>query len=428
MEHRLSRRAALAAAAWVGTSLLSSCGGRPQAGGPVVLALQAPYDAALLGRMIPQFQAAHPGIRVNVGISPAPGSPGLAAALLTGSGPDVFWDIDPSRYLGGPLLVDLLPLARASGFALTDFGSAILAAYRFGSGLFMLPRTVSPSAYAARTDLWNAAGLSLPQAPYTAAELASQWARLSVGARVIGGQLAWSPSATFYLNGWGAHLVDPQDATQCALGSAAAAACGQWMYQRFWADNSAQGLQGQFPSASFVQGTLAMQVVSCAGLPAFAAGAEAVPWTLVPFPDWPQGPSTAAQTDFYAISAASPHIEAAWLLLSFISSPSWQQAAIASRLLPPSRQSLWNQYIQAIPATLPLRRGLPLGVYAQPVQQDWARPPEQFRYQAPAARLLSTYWQSMFGPGPTLSVHGGFPQAAAAVDAAEQAAAATTPT
>jgi len=419
-----TRRAALRAAGGLllAPAVLSACG-RPAQGGPIVLQLQTPDDGQLLAQMIPAFEAAEPGIRVNVSISGEPGAPSLAAALLSNTGPDVFWDNDPSRYLGTPLVADLLPLATASGFDLAAFGSAVLAAYRLNGGLYMLPRSVSPSIYAARVDLWAAAGIALPAPPYTADELAARWVRLSTDdGRVIGGQLAWSPTATYYLNGWGGHLVDPTNRSLCALGAPAALACGQWMWDRFWSQPCAQGLQGQYAQASFTAGTLAMQVVPCAGLPAFAASATGVPWRLVAFPTWPAGNATSADADFYALSAASAHPEAAWRLLTFISSDAWQQAAISSLLLCPSRIGLWDQYVQAIPRILPALRGQPLDLYAQPVQQDWALPTEQFRVQPPTVAPLNTYWQHIFGPQGSLSVAAGFPAAAAAVDALERAA------
>jgi multiple sugar transport system substrate-binding protein len=422
---RLSRRAALARAAGAAGGLfwLSACGGRPAAGGPVTLTLQTPADAALLAEMLPRFLRAEPGIRVNVSVAEPDNSGALATALVAGSGPDVFWDNDPSRYLGTPLVLDLAPLARRDGYDLSDFGPSVLEAFRFDGGLFMLPRSVSPGAYAVRLDVLDQVGVDLPAAGYTADDLAALWRRLSAGGRRIGGQLVWAPDATFYLNGWGAHLVDPADGTRCALDAPEAIACGQWMWDRFWRDGSAQGLQGQASAADFFSGTLAMMVVACADVPGFAGRAQAVPWRLLPFPRWPAGPSTFARTDFYAIAAQTKHAEAAWKLLAFISSAAWQSAAISSVLLCPSRISLWEAFIAAAARTVRPLALQPLEVYAQAVQQDWARPPERFRYQNRAAPLLTAYWQKIFGSNNALTVADGFPQAAADIDAAEDAAA-----
>ena len=418
----VTRRRLLRAAAALASTTLVACGRPgPSGGGPVQLYLQAPFDAALFGEMTPRFEAQNPGLRLNVAPAPKPGSASLAAALVSGDGPDVFWDDDPARYLGTPLALDLSPLITAGGYDLSDFGSAILAAYRYGGGLYMLPRSVSPSVYAARTDIWAGAGLDLPTGAYTAAELADLWRRLSTAGRIIAGQVVWSPSSTFYLNGWGAHEVDPADSARCALGAPAALTCGQWMWDRFWLDGSAQGMQGQFANASFTAGTLAMQVVDCAGLPAFAAGAQSVPWRLVPFPTWPVRQATAAAADFFAISAASHHQEAAWRLLQFVCSPEWQQAAIGTLLVCPSRRSLWDQYVAQVPRILPALKGQDIGLYAQPVQGDWALPPEEFRHQPAAEPLLQSYWMKIFGPGTTLGVGPGFAALAAAIDTAEAA-------
>jgi multiple sugar transport system substrate-binding protein len=422
----LTRRALLrAAAAGVGLWGLAGCGQtRPEGAGSVVLHLLAAGDPAFFSQMLPRFEASHPGVRVQWSLAGPEGRQGLVAALLSGSGPDVFWDADPSFYLGTPLVLDLAPLVQADGYPLDDFGETVLAAFRFRGGLYMLPRSLSPAVYAVRPDVLAAAGAELPGPDWSHADLVRIWRTVAQGGKAVGGQLVWSPTSTFYLQGWGAHLVDPADPERlrCALDTPAALACAQWMWDRFWQDGSAQGLQGQSPAADFFSGTLAMQVVTAAGLPAFAARASRVSWQLLPFPRWPAGPATSADTDFYAVAAATRHPRAAWQLLQFLVGPEGQQAAVRTGLQPPSRKSLWPAYLQAVAAAVPPLARQPLTVLAEAVQQGYARPPERFRYQQQALAILQVYWQQIFGPARVLAVQPGLRQATAEVDAAERAA------
>jgi len=420
---RLSRRALLAGAgALASGGLLGACAGGTPASrrGPITLLLLGTGDAGLYQQMLPRFEAAHPGITVRLSLAIQGHTAALTAALLTGSGPDVLWDTDPAPYLDRPLLADLAPLAARDHLDLGDWPAPVLAAYRTGDQLFMLPRSVSPGAYAVRTDRLAAAGVEVPTDGYTAAELATIWQHLTRPGQV-GGKLVWSPTSTFYLTGWGASLVEPADPARCALGRAAAITCGQWVWDRFWTDRSAQGLQGQNPAPGFAAGSPAMDVLPCAAAPTAAGAYQNLAWRLAPFPRWPAGPATFADSDFYAIPAASSHREAAWLLLTYLTSAEWGQAALAASLVCPARKSLWTAYLTAARQAAPPLRQQPLEIYRDAIQGGWTYPPQRFRHQQDAVAVLGPFWQQIFGPGSTQTVRDGFPAAAAAVDARERA-------
>ncbi len=424
MRTPLSRRRFLSAAGAAAGLWVSGCGtARPGAGGPITLRLIATGDPAMLASVVPQFEQANPGVQVHYSLAQTGNAQALATALLTGSGPDVFWDNDPSRYLGTPLVLDLAARVAQAGVDLGDFGTGVLAGYRSGSGLFMLPRTVAPAAYAVRTDVLTSAGVAVPDPSWTYSDLAALWRRIGDSGLAVGGRLDWAPTSTYYLNGWGAHLVQPSKRETCALDAPAAIACGQWMSDRFAEGASAAGPDGQNAGADFQKGSLAMEIVDAAGIAGFAGTAAALPWRLLPFPRWPSGPATAANADFYAVSAASRHPDAAVALLAFLTGPQCQRAAIGSGLVPPSRRSLWAEYLAALAAAAPPLAHQPLDALSGSVEQDWALAPEQFRFQPQALTVLLPYWQRIFGPGASLNVSQGFVQATAAVNAIEQSAA-----
>lgn len=425
---RACRRDALRLAAGATATLwLTACGaaGPTGARGEITLHFQGAGPTDLNPTLLAEFEARHPGVRVAATLPPAPATRDqqLISAFVAGSGPDVFWSAAPWAFARGPWLLDLSRLVQDSGFELSAFPASQLLAYRRQGGLYGLPRTCNPSVFVARTDIWASAGIPLPTGHYTAAELAATWARFTERGRRAGGELDWSPTSTYYLRGFGAHLVDPTDDLRCVVGSPAAQACGTWIWQRFWRDGSARGTQGQNGWAAFGQGSLGMALVSAAALPGATQVYANFPWRLVPFPRWPAGNATSTTSEFYGIHAGTAHRTAAWALLQFVVSAPWQRASITAGLIPPARLQLWPHFLTALGQRVPALQNQPLPLLAAGVVGGWAYPPETFRYQDAALPILTGYWTRVFGTARGLPVVQGLPAAAAAVDTAEARAA-----
>jgi multiple sugar transport system substrate-binding protein len=415
-----------AAGAVLGTALLTACGAAPSgAGATITLTFQGAYEPELYAALLPEFEATHRGLRVAAVLPPSPATRDteLVEAFVAGSGPDVFWSDAPWVFAPGPWLLDLLPLVRRDGYDLGAFSAGQLLATTWQGGLHGLPRTTNPAVFAARPDVFAHAGLALPEGSYSASELAALWTALSVPGQRVGGELNWSPSATYYLRGFGGHLVDPSDNLRCTLDTPQAIACGQWIWDRFWRDASARGLQGQNGWATFASGSLAMVVVNAAELPGLTVLYANLPWRLAPFPRWPAGPATSTTSEFYAIHAGTPHPEAAWELLQFVTSARWEEAAVAALLLPPARRSLWPGFLASLRHRVPALANQPLELFAAGPQGGWTYPPETFRYQAAALAVLNPYWQRIFAGAHALPVPRGFAAAAPVVTAAETHAA-----
>lgn len=400
--------------------MLSACAGGSPAGraGAVHLVLLGTGDANLYAQLLPRFEAAHPGIRVQLTMASSGPAGTVTTSLVGGSGPDVFWVQHPSSYLERPLLLPLDALVRGSGYDLTAFSPPVLASGRAAGGLRLLPRSASPGAYAVRADFFSAAGLQVPSGPYTAAELAGLWQRLTGQGRT-GGDLVWSSTSSFYLTGWGANLVDPADTARSGLAAPAAITCGQWMWDRFWQDRSAAGLQGQASGASLLRGTLAMKVITASALPVTAGAYRGLSWRLSPFPVWPAAPATFADVDYFGISATTAHPSEAWLLLAYITSAAWETAEATTSLVCPARTALWPAYLTALRQAVPPLKSQPLEIFSTALEQGQALPPARFRYQAAAQAVLQPLWTEIFGPARSLAVATGFTQGAAAVATAE---------
>lgn len=404
--------AAVAAGAW-----LSACGGTPRhAGGITELTFVSGDPMTVVPSLIADFEASHPTIRVSYAPSQPSGTVNTVAAIVGHGAADVFWDDNPSPYLQDELCVDLSTYIDSASLA--AFSSPQLQAFRRGSGLYMLPQSNAPSAFLARTDVFSSVGIAVPTVSWTYNDLADIWQSLTTPGTRVGGQLIWSPTSTFYLTGWGASLVSPTNPLECTLGSAAAIACGQWMWDRFWKDQSAAGLQGQASWADITKGSLVMEVITSAQI-SFAAKHYSFDWTLVPFPMWPQGSATLTTTPFYAIPVSCTQRDAAWELLQFVTSVSWEQATLAQGVSP-ARTSLWPSFLATLRKDIPSIASVPLEVFSTPVEDGWALPPETFTFQQAALDILNPAWTNIFGPNHTTTVPKGFAKAATAVDTAER--------
>ena len=415
-----SRRAFLAsAAALAAGAALSACGtARPGSGGPTTLVLAGTGQPSLFAQMIPTFEAQHPGVHVRWGLTTLSAATTVRDQMLASVGPDVLWVSDPDPYLQAGLLLPLNPLVQRSAYSLADFPAQLRGALTRRGQLYGLPRSAATGAYLLNVGLVNAVRGVVPGPTYTADDMASLWNTLTRGG-VVGGELDWSPQASFYFNGWGGHLVDPADDRRCLLASAAAEACGTWMYARLRSDGSAQGLQGQHSTARFRTGGLAMKVVSASNVLAAVGAAGNIAWTILPFPVWPGGPATFVDMDAYAIAATTHAPEAAWELLQFISSPAWQQAVMENAPVPPARLQLWPAYLHILETAAPPLQGRGLQAFSDPLTQGWAFPPERFHDNTAAMTVLDRYWQQIYAPQGQLSVAKGFSAAAAAVDASQ---------
>ncbi len=406
------------AGASVAGAILSGCGA-PGGSRVIELGLTSGDPVTVAQPLIGQFEASHPGVRVHLAPTSTGSSTAMEAAIVAGAAPDVFWGTDPTLLLSNALCLNLAPLTTPTELA--DFSSAQLAAFRSGSGLYMLPQSNTPAAYVVRQDVFTNQGVALPDASWTSDDLARVWLALRIPGQRVGGRLPWTPTSTFYFNGWGGSLVTPGNTMRCALNSSPAIACGQWMWDRFWQDQSAAGPQGQATWATIQNGSLLMEVATSADVARYAASAS-YPWTVLPFPRWPARLATSTTTPFYAIPVTTTHRDLAWELLQFVTSTKWEQTSLQTGVSP-ARKSQWPAFIAFVRGEAPVLKDLPLeAAFTTAVLDDWAYPTQTFRFQSAAMGILDKTWSTLFGTGGKESIATGFAQAATAVDTAQAAA------
>jgi multiple sugar transport system substrate-binding protein len=256
----------------------------------------------------------------------------LLTQLAAGEAPDVFWipGADIAEFASKGVILDLAPYAAAdSGFSVDDFYPGPMAQLTTdpatgqpGDVLWGLPRDVSTFGLYLNLDLISEAGAADPR------ELAEagtwDWAAFTdvatavsdLGAEVSGyGQSSWwGPVGWWLYSAGGGFFNDAVDA--CGLDTPESIA-GLTAFRDFYATGA--GLTyGEDPEPVFKAGNVGM----------FQNGRWATPgirevdfnWDVVKLPEGPGGPSNWQFWGAYVVNASTENPEAAWELVTALTS------------------------------------------------------------------------------------------------------------
>lgn len=445
---RAGAAAAAGAAAVPWLAACSAAGARtpaaPTPAGAVITLVFQPYtsaygfaDTGTLNQILQQatqpFLDQNPGIRLTL-YGPAVNP---VAAVIAGAGPDV-----PQLqgggggifgWLQGPFLLDLQPYVQQSNVDLSNFSAGQLADVTRGGALYGIPNYTGTAAVAVNEAALDALGLSYPRPDWTYTDWATLAASASgtaqngqrrYGTTIDSDSFGSGPGA-FYYHGWGADLVDPADPTHCALGSAEAIACGEFLYGLV----QNQSAQFGWVPPGFAQGLCAAPFcwLQTYIIPA-ATQWRSFKWDFWPQPLWPKGAFTMTNPNFYAISSTSQHPDQAWELVQWLTvQPDWQRIMMRAVLLPPGYLPLWEEWTAIVRQVAPPLADKNLDVFAQSVKNGIMTGGTHFAYNDPQAKQIVTKGYAAIAAGRS-TVAETFPQIAQQIDALEQAAAAEAAT
>jgi len=397
----LSRRrvlGALAGAAAVG-STLAGCGFAAPLGlsGPVRLVF-ATYNwtgtgGALLAQGAAQFEQQVRGVRVTTVVAD-PDPSRLAAAILDGTGPDVYWGqhLAPFADAGAALPLDHYLAGGAPG----AWPAQKLNMLRTSAGQCALPAYNGVMCYAVRLQDWDDLHLPRPDPAWTHTEFAAEAARLTrdgLAGHRYGTSLAWYSTwlgdASWVFPAFGGAQTGP-DGASSTLSTPAAVGAGEWIYNLIWSlqactrDQCWAGVDlGDDRTAMRIAGAwdMAREAQAYAGIGA---------WDYYPFPVFPKGRTTYTNSDFFAISPRCAHPEAAWELLRWVSSgATWQRWVMRVGLLPPGTNDLWEEWEARVGAVAPPLRSKSLQYFSHAARGDYAVPQARYRYADAGAEALA---------------------------------------
>jgi multiple sugar transport system substrate-binding protein len=304
-----------------------------------------PWEVEINQRIVEIFEADHPYIQVEtfhrswndyfVELRPR-----LDAGERV---PDVlFWSEVTSDVPKG-YFMDLAPLMEAENYRLNDFFPGLLVHFKVGDSIYGLPRDSDTKIIFYNKRLFNRANLPFPRAGWT-------WDDVRATSLAIKEANVTEYSFAYEANDWwmiwmwqnGVQLFDDKlFPTQTGLGDPAAAQAVQFLADLTNVDQITppyEQLNSTDISSLFAEGKLAMAFGNHALVPAFAE-IEDFEWDVVELPHQKRHANLAAGAG-YVIAANTPHVEAAWTFLKFLTSPKVQAIFAESGLAVPARRSV----------------------------------------------------------------------------------------
>jgi len=306
-----------------------------------------PTETAGYETLVEQFEAANDEIDVQLG--PVASQDDLLARLTTsfagGNPPDVF--LINYRSYGqfaqqGVLAPVADRLAASEVIAEDDFAGAALEAFRFeGARLTCLPQNASSLVVYYNADLFEAAGLPLPEPGWTWADFLASAQQLTGDGRYgLGTQASLIRLAPFVWSAGGEVVDDVAAPTTLTLDTPEARRGVDFFLDL----QTVHGVvppdaeeQSRESEARFLDGDLGMYLNSRRVVPTMRT-IESFAWDVAPLPVGPAGePVSILHGDAYCLSAASPAQDAAWRFIEYANSVEGQTVLAEFGRTVPSR-------------------------------------------------------------------------------------------
>jgi multiple sugar transport system substrate-binding protein len=432
---RLSRRTFLKlAAAGAGSAALAACGPSipqpaPGAGRKVQLVYQdsrAEWFVPMVQEMLEVFHSRQPNIRVFY--TPEPDGPEniqekTLAAMQTGTAPDVFQGCCSwfPIWAQKGYIMDLRPFVAADldRATLDEWDAAQYRALATRDGLqYGLPKFLGALALYYNKDLFDRYGVDYPDESWDHDHYLEAMKRLTHDLDGDGKTDLWG-SMTYvtwdriqiHVNGWGGHLVDPDDDTRIRMGEPEALGALEWLRARMHDDRVMATMldtQNAWPSDAFAAGRLAMVEDGSWALKSILSKAN-FRVGIAPFPAGPIRRVTLATNDGFGIYAGTKHPEAAWELMKFLTGEEFGRAMARVSFLQPARASLVDDWVRYVREQYPAKAGdANIAAFADGQIKGYSVTSEVAANMADAARMAHAAWDRILtlGQAPASSMEG----------------------
>jgi len=329
----------------IAAMVLSSCGGQatpagePAAGGaPVELTFMmwgAPEELAVWNKIVEEFQAQAPNIKVNVEVSDWTAYwEKLKTMLAAGTPPDLF-AMDAPYYLDYQtrgVLKNLQPYVDKNPDLLTGVYPQTLEAYKTAEGYFGLPRDFQTIVLFYNKDMFDKAGVAYPTADWTYDDLRQASKDLTLDTNGDGTtdqygftadlwdmELAWSSAIWAY----GGDIFSA-DRTQTLIGEPAARQAWQVFHDMMFQDKSMPDVNtaAQYGLDLYQAGIAAMTPIGHWAVPGY--NTVAFKWDVAPMPKGPAGQATSVNSAGFVVAEGSKHPDEAFEFIKFVLSPGGQ--------------------------------------------------------------------------------------------------------
>jgi multiple sugar transport system substrate-binding protein len=224
--------------------------------------------------------------------------------------------------------------------------------------------------------------------------------RLSAPSKLRGSMfdVSWD-RVQVHVNGWGGHLVDPDNPTQSRMCEPEALAAMEWLRARMWDDNvmaTPLDVQNMETRDAFIAGRVAMVEDGSWALKDILTRAN-FRIGVAPFPAGPIRRATLATTDGFGIYAGTKHPEAAWELVKFLISKEYGRAMARANFLQPARASLVDEWVRFIGEEFPEKsKDVNVAAFADGHLRGYSVTAEIFANMEQAKQLTYAAWDQIF--------------------------------
>ena len=367
---------------------------------------------SLAPQMLEEFHAEHPNIRVLYNPDPlTPISSTMLAEMQDGTAPDVFQgccSFFPAWAQAG-FALDLRPYVEADldEATISDWDPAQYGSLFTSEGLqFGLPKYHGALALYYNKDLFDEYGVDYPDDTWSHEEYLAAMERLTHDRDGDGDTDLWGSMidiswdrVQMHINGWGGHMVDPEDPTRCMLAEPEAVEAMEWIRARMWDDKvmaTFLDVQNVGTQKAFIDGRLAMVEDGSWSLNDILANAN-FRVGIAPFPAGPVRQVTLATTDGYGIYSETKHPDEAWELVKFLTGKEYGLALARASFLQPAKASLVDEWVGFIREKFPERaKDIEIEAFTDGHINDYSVTAEIFSNQQDAQEMTYDAWEQIF--------------------------------
>ena len=202
-----------------------------------------------------------------------------------------------------------------------------------------------------------------------------------------------------HINGWGGHMVDPEDSTRCMMGEPEASAAMEWIRARMWDDKvmaTFLDVQNLGTQKAFIDGKITMVEDGSWALKDILAEAN-FQVGVAPFPAGPVRRVTLATTDGYGIYSETKHPDAAWELVKFLTGRDYGRALARANFLQPAKASLVDEWVGFIREEFPEKaKGIEIEAFTDGHINKYSVTAEIFANQQDAQTITYDAWEQIF--------------------------------
>lgn len=350
---------------------------------------------------LPTFKEANPNLDIEFLADPGGNEKDVAlASMVAGTAADImeFCCQNSTFFIQQDQSVDLQPLIDrdAAEVNIEDYYAHQFDPWKKDGNIHMMPRFTGSMLIYYNVDWFERAGVEVPPAEWGAWD----WQRYTeIGANFVATepQQTWATSnygnganwlTQYWLRGWGTHMVNPEDATECLLGTPEAQECLEWIRGMIWdkkqyVPGGSAMAGGVGPDALFMGEKIPMMEMGPWNLGVVMDGAQ-FKWDVAPLPNGPAGMTTHQSVDGSMIWNGSAHTEEAWTVLKGTTSPEYGLLYAKYVNKQPSRKSILDEFPKVLRDYNEKYNDIKLELFTTSIKNDIGGPEEMFANDFPS--------------------------------------------